>query len=104
MKKAWVYILLCSNNRFYTGVTTDLEKRIAQHKTGELQGYTSRFLPVGLVFSQEFENIEEAIRAEKKIKGWSHSKKEALIKKDYTQLHQLSNCRNKSHSKYHKTE
>ena len=57
----------------------NLEKRIAEHQSGEIKEYTSKLRPVVLVFSQEFPTRVEAITAELQIKGWSRKKKEALI-------------------------
>jgi putative endonuclease len=71
----WVYILRCADNSYYTGHTDNLEDRIAKHKTGEIEGYTSTRLPVTLVFSEEFPTREEALACEQQIKGWSRSKK-----------------------------
>jgi predicted GIY-YIG superfamily endonuclease len=48
---AWVYILKCSDNSYYTGSTVDLEKRMAEHVAGTFDGYTSSRLLVKLVFS-----------------------------------------------------
>lgn len=78
-KSYWVYILKCADESYYTGVTSDLETRINQHQSGSFPGFTSKRRPVNLIWSQEFWDINEAILAEKKIKGWSRSKKEALI-------------------------
>ena len=72
----WVYILRCADNSYYTGHTDNLEDRIAKHKTGEIEGYTSTRLPVMLVFSEDFPTREEALACEQQIKGWSRSKKE----------------------------
>lgn len=46
----WVYILRCADNSYYTGHTENLEERIAKHKAGAIEGYTSTKLPVRLVF------------------------------------------------------
>ena len=97
MKKAWVYILQCSDGSYYTGKTTNLELRIAQHQQGYIKGYTYKRRPVKLVFSQEFPSIMEAIRAERQIKGWTRAKKEALIRGDFQRLHVLAGCRNNTH-------
>jgi len=78
-KSYWVYILKCADESYYTGVTSDLETRINQHQSGSFSGFTSKRRPVILIWSQEFQDINEAILAEKKLKGWSRSKKEALI-------------------------
>jgi len=61
--------------------------------------YTSTRRPVKLVYSQEFHDVKEAIANERKIKGWSRKKKEALINGDYNSLHSLSECKNESHYK-----
>lgn len=90
MKDYFVYILKCSNGSYYTGVTSNLEKRIEEHNTGTYKGYTSTRLPVQLVYSNRFTDVNEAIRSEKQIKGWSRAKKEALIKGDFELLKELS--------------
>jgi len=59
-----------------------LDKRIAEHNAGTYDGYTSRRRPVELVWSCEFQQITDAISAERQIKGWSRAKKEALIRGD----------------------
>ncbi len=86
----WVYILECSDKSYYTGVTNNLERRLFEHNSGIQKGYTSTRLPVRLLFSEEFNDPMTAIEREKQIKGWSRSKKEALIKNDYNLLIELS--------------
>ena len=90
MRDYFVYILKCSDGSYYTGVTSDLEKRINQHNSGLIKGYTSSRLPVRLVYSNRFTSIEDAIRAEKQIKGWSRAKKQALINREFDRLVILS--------------
>lgn len=82
----WTYILHCNAGVFYTGHTDHLENRIADHKAGRFEGFTKRYLPVELVWSQEFSTREEAKAAEKRIKGWSRAKKMALIRGDWNQI------------------
>ena len=89
----YVYILCCADGSFYTGHTDDLETRIAEHNAGSINGYTQRRLPVELVFSDEFPSREDALDREKQIKGWSRSKKEALIAGDWEKLKELSKRR-----------
>lgn len=85
----WVYILKCNDNSFYTGHTDNLEKRLEQHiKKAFISCYTATRLPVNLVFSQEFATREEALTAERKIKGWSRIKKDALIRGDWSAISQ----------------
>ena len=86
----WIYILRCADNSYYRGQTDNLEKRIAEHQTGELAGYTSTRRPVVLVFSQEFPSREEALAAERQIKGWSRRKKEAFMRGDWAEVSRLS--------------
>ncbi|OGU27710.1 MAG: hypothetical protein A2057_02560 [Ignavibacteria bacterium GWA2_35_9] len=90
MKQSWIYILKCSDGSYYTGCTTNLERRIQEHNFKRYDGYTSTRLPVKLVYSQQFSDINDAIAAERKIKGWSRKKKEALISENFDLLHDLA--------------
>lgn len=76
MRFFFLYILKCADNSYYVGHTDDLEKRLSEHTTGSIPGYTSTRLPVVLVFQQQFATREEAIEAEQKIKKWNRNKKE----------------------------
>jgi predicted GIY-YIG superfamily endonuclease len=82
----WVYIPRCSDGRYYTGHTDELERRIGEHQTGGFCDFTARRRPVQLVWSQEFLTRIEALEAERQIKPWSRAKKEALIRGDWTAL------------------
>jgi len=95
MKDYFVYILKCADGSYYTGVTNNLEKRISEHQSGIIKGYTSSRLPIKLVFSERFSDIIQAIHFEKQVKGWSRRKKEALISKDFDLLVKLSNKKKK---------
>jgi len=79
----WCYMLRCADGSYYIGHSDDLERRVAQHQAGEIAGYTLRRRPVLLVWSQDFESREEALVAERQLKGWSRAKKEALIRGDW---------------------
>jgi len=96
MKNYFVYILECSDKSYYTGVTNNLEKRLAEHQSGAIHGYTSARLPVKLIYSASFGDINEAIRFEKQLKGWSRKKKEALMRGDFDALVQLSKSKIKN--------
>jgi predicted GIY-YIG superfamily endonuclease len=88
---AYFYILRCSDGSYYAGTTRDsLEARIGQHQTGVFDGYTARRRPVTLVFHQEFQEVEDAIAAERQVKGWRRDKKEALIRQDFALLPALA--------------
>lgn len=82
----WGYVLKCSDGTCYTGHTDNLEMRFAQHRCGECGGYTAKRLPVTLVWSQEFFTREEALIAERQIKGWSRKKKEAMMHGDWNEV------------------
>jgi len=78
---AWfVYIVVCSDNTYYTGICYNLRKRIADHNSGKYVGsFTRSRLPVKLVYWKKFENRFEAAKSEKVIKDYSKFKKEKLI-------------------------
>jgi predicted GIY-YIG superfamily endonuclease len=86
----WIYILKCADGSYYTGHMDDLEPRIAAHQTGAIKSYTSRRLPVRLVYSEQFATRAEALEQERRIKGWSRAKKEALIRSDWTEISRLA--------------
>jgi predicted GIY-YIG superfamily endonuclease len=86
----WAYMLHCRGGVFYVGHTDDLERRIAQHQTGALAGFTADHLPVEWVWSQEFVTREEAKAAEKQIKGWSRAKKLAFVRGDWDRIAALA--------------
>jgi len=90
IKDYFVYIVECKDGSYYTGVTSGLEKRINEHNSGFYRGYTSSRIPVKLVYSNRFTNVNDAFNSEKQIKGWSRAKKEALIIGDYDLLKLLS--------------
>lgn len=88
--KGYTYILQCSDGSYYTGSTNDLELRIRQHQNGEGAFFTSKHLPVKLVFYEEFGSVETAFEREKQIQGWSRKKKEALIEGNFNKLTDLA--------------
>ncbi len=93
----YVYILKCSDKSYYTGVTNNLELRIAQHDLGvNKEAYTYNRRPIELVFSIEFKYVDKAIAFEKQLKGWSRKKKEAVINKEWEKLKELAECKNES--------
>ncbi len=91
MKTMYVYILQCCDDSYYIGVTNNLEKRFEEHQQGINRNcYTFTRKPVRIVFYEIFDNPLSAIAFEKKIKGWSRKKKEALINGNYESLPKLS--------------
>jgi len=101
MKFYYVYILRCRDNSLYTGITSNLERRIDEHNAGKYtDAYTFSRRPVTLAFYQDFIEPNQAIYFEKKLETWSKSKKEALIKGDFDMIQTLAECRNATHSDY----
>ena len=86
----YAYLLRCNDKSYYAGHTDDLYFRMAQHGSGVLGGYTAKRLPVTLVWSQDFGSREEAFAAERRLKGWSRAKKEALIAADRERVSALA--------------
>ncbi|HWK36650.1 GIY-YIG nuclease family protein [Sphingomonas sp.] len=87
------YMLHCRGGVFYVGHTENLDQRIAAHHAGE-SAYTRQYLPLELVWSQDFPNRLEALEAERRIKGWSRAKKLALIRGDWTAISVLAASKN----------
>lgn len=95
MKTYFVYMLRCSDNSYYVGVTNNIERRIKEHESGFHENcYTFKRRPITLVWFERFANIKQAIDFEKQIKGWSRKKKEALINDDWNKIIELSNEKN----------
>lgn len=76
----YVYIVHCADKTFYTGITTDLSRRIKEHNEG-IRGaiYTRTRRPVKLLYSKKFRNRSTASKTEYKIKTLSHSQKAQLV-------------------------
>ena len=91
MQISYLYILKCSDDSYYTGVTSNLTQRMYQHESAFYPDcYTASRRSLELVFYAEFTNIGFAIDKEKQIKKWSRVKKEALINGDYDALPNLA--------------
>ncbi|HET6603197.1 MAG TPA: GIY-YIG nuclease family protein [Xanthomonadaceae bacterium] len=86
----WAYLLRCADGSFYAGHTDDLELRLAAHQAGEIEGYTQTRRPLELVWSQAFVTREEALAAERQIKGWRRRKKEALVAGDWDEIRRIA--------------
>ena len=91
MQLSYLYILKCSDNTYYTGVTSNLYKRVEEHESGKHNNsYTYKRRPVALVFYAEFTDITIGIAKEKQVKKWSKAKKEALIEGRFDDLPNLA--------------
>ena len=84
--KGYMYILKCANGQYYTGSTKFLDKRIEQHQCGQGANFTRKYLPVELVYYEEYDRIDEAFYREKQVQGWGRKKKEALIEGRYSDI------------------
>jgi len=83
MKKGYVYILASERNgTLYTGETSDLRKRMYEHKNKIYKGFSNKYIVNKLVYFEESESIESAIEREKFIKGKSRKFKLELIERD----------------------
>ncbi len=95
MNTYYIYILLCSDNSYYIGVTNNIQVRVEQHQNGENKtSYTYNKRPIHLIYTEEFVEIKQAIQREKQLKKWSRAKKEALVKNDVQGLINLSKGEN----------
>ncbi|WP_394998669.1 TrmJ/YjtD family RNA methyltransferase [Sphingomonas sp.] len=83
-------MLLCGDGSYYVGHTDDLELKLAQHQAGTLDEYTTRRQPVVLAWSVPFADQAAAFAAERRLKGWSRAKREALIAGDERLASQLA--------------
>jgi putative endonuclease len=101
--KGYLYILECSNGKFYTGSTKNLYLRLRQHQNGLGANYTRKHGPVKLVYIETFNRIDVAFYREKQIQGWTHIKKMALIQSRTNELHPLSECKNNTHFKIYRS-
>jgi putative endonuclease len=83
---AFVYILRCNDGSYYVGCTTNIEQRMALLYAGTFVGYTSTRRPVTLVGTAESQSIRDAIDFERRLKRWSRTKKEAVIRGAWDEL------------------
>lgn len=76
----YVYILLCKDGSYYTGHAKNVKHRIEQHKKGQGARYTRMHEPAKIVYVEEFNSRSDAMKREREIKSFSHSKKQRLVK------------------------
>jgi len=82
-KSFYVYILATrKDGPLYVGIASDLHKRVFEHKTHAIPGFTARYNVDRLVYFETFEDPEAAITREKKLKRWHRAWKVALIERD----------------------
>ena len=78
-RQYFVYILSSKTKRLYIGVTNDLQRRVAQHKSREVEGFTSQYNIDQLVYYEETNDVRAAISREKQLKGWMRIRKIQLV-------------------------
>ncbi|MBN1363461.1 MAG: GIY-YIG nuclease family protein [Syntrophaceae bacterium] len=80
MKTYYIYIMTNWNNKvMYAGVTSDLQKRVYQHKNKLINGFTSKYNVNKLVYFEETNDVQVALNREKEIKKWRREKKNNLV-------------------------
>ena len=94
MKRYYVYIMSnTANTVLYIGVTNDLTRRVREHKSGAIPGFTQKYNCHKLVFFEEFTEVDQALEREKQLKKWSRVKKDMLIdamNKERSDLYEIS--------------
>ena len=78
-KRYFVYIMSNRSRTIYTGVTNSLRRRVAEHKSGLVDGFTQRYKIHRLVYYESYVDVRNAINREKEIKGWDRRRRVALI-------------------------
>ncbi len=90
-KSYWVYILASKRNgTLYIGVTNNIERRVFEHKSGLNEGFTKKYGVKQLVYFEEFNDINIAIRKEKRMKKWNRKWKLDLIESENPEWKDLS--------------
>ncbi len=79
MKQFFVYIMASKSRVLYTGMTSDLKRRVYQHRHKLAEGFTSKYNVTRLVYFEATTDVESAIAREKQVKAWSRAKRVALI-------------------------
>jgi putative endonuclease len=75
----FTYIVCSGSGTLYIGMTNNIDRRALQHKTGEIEGFASKYHCDRLVHYESFDDVHKAIGREKQLKGWTRAKKIALI-------------------------
>jgi putative endonuclease len=85
----FVYILLCSDDSYYTGISNDPDKRLRDHKNGKGGAYTRIHKAVKIIYKEEYKDKSSALKRENQLKQWSRANKEALIRGDKIALNSI---------------
>src|SRR5437899_3226690 len=90
MAKWFVYILRCADGSFYTGITTDMDRRCRQHNAGIASRYTRSRLPTKLVYQENQSGRSRALKREAAIKALTRRDKEALVRQASSHSHRVA--------------
>ncbi|NCO88421.1 endonuclease [Candidatus Roizmanbacteria bacterium CG_4_10_14_0_2_um_filter_36_35] len=90
MNSYYIYILTNKSNTLYIGVTNNLQKRLYEHKNKLVEGFTKKYNLDKLIYFETYQDINEAIKREKQIKGWIRKRKIELIKSKNPTFEDLS--------------
>ena len=94
MNNYYVYILTNTYNTvLYIGVTNNLERRVLEHKSGLIKGFTQKYNLHKLVYYEQTSNVNSAIAREKQLKGLTRAKKNAIIDSFNPEWRDLSSCK-----------
>ena len=77
--KFWVYIVPSRSGTLYIGMTNNIGRCMREHKSGEFEGFASKYGCDRLVYFESFDEVQKAINREKQLKGWTRAKKIVLI-------------------------
>jgi putative endonuclease len=82
-RRYWVYILASKpSGTLYIGVTNSLKRRIWEHKSGVISGFTKQYGIKSLVYFEHYRSVADAIQREKELKGWLRARKVALVRQE----------------------
>ena len=90
MNEYYVYIMTNKSRTLYTGITNDLERRVYEHRSKAIPGFTAKYNITQLVWFESTNDVQAAIEFEKRIKGWKREKKIALIESRNPEWRDLS--------------
>ncbi len=88
-KSYYIYILRNNTGNFYIGITSNLIKRVWEHKNKSFEGFTSKYNINKLIYFEEYQDPETAILREKQLKNWNRKKKIDLIVKQNPKFEEI---------------
>lgn len=86
----WVYMLTNRSGGFYIGITNDLVRRVYEHRSGEVPGFSQRYRMHRLIYYEGFQFVNDALARERQLKGWRRDKKISLIESSNPSWRDLS--------------